>query len=115
MTKNEMKDLMFDVLNDHDSLFKDVTLSDALDALIISPIDNENIFIIKIDYLKDREDVMRLCARKNPAFLSMGLAILQLYNLGIIEEDVANDYMAKVAKHADKLEKQYEEAQKSII
>ena len=48
MTKNEMKDLMFDVLNEHDSLFKDVTLSDALDALIINPIDDENTFIIKI-------------------------------------------------------------------
>lgn len=112
MTKNEMKDLMFDVLNDHDSLFKDVTLSDALDALIINPIDDENIFIIKVDYLKDREDVMRLCARKNPAFLSMGLAIMQLCELKIIGEDTAKNYMAEVAKHADKLEMQYEEARK---
>lgn len=112
MTKNEMKDLMFDVLNEHDSLFKDVTLSDALDALIINPIDDENIFIIKVDYLKDREDVIRLCARKNPAFLSMGLAIMQLCDLEIINEDTAKNYMAEVAKHADTLETQYEEAQK---
>lgn len=111
MTKNEMKDLMFDVLNDHGLLFKDVTLSDALDALIINPIDDENIFIIKVDYLKDREDVIRLCARKNPAFLSMGLAIMQLCDLEIIDENIAKDYMAEIAKHADKLEKQYNEAQ----
>lgn len=111
MTKNKMKDLMFDVLNEHDSLFKDVTLSDALDALIINPIDDENIFIIKVDYLKDKEDVIRLCARKPPTFLSMGLAIMQLCDLQIINEYTAKNYMAKVAKHADKLEMQYEEAQ----
>lgn len=112
MTKNEMKDLMFEVLNEHDSLFKDITLSDVLDALIINPIDDENIFIIKVDYLKDKEDIIRLCARKNPAFLSMGLAIMQLRDLEIIDEDTAKNYMTEVAKYADTLEIQYEEAQK---
>lgn len=112
MTKNEMKDLMFEVLNEHDSLFKDITLSDVLDALIINPIDDESIFIIKVDYLKDKEDIIRLCARKNPAFLSMGLAIMQLRDLEIIDEDTAKNYMTEVAKYADTLEIQYEEAQK---
>lgn len=112
MTKNEMKNLMFEVLNEHDSLFKDITLSDVLDALIINPIDDENIFIIKVDYLKDREDIIRLCARKNPAFLSIGLAIMQLCDLEIIDEDTAKNYMSEVAKHTDTLEIQYEEAQK---
>lgn len=106
-----MKDLIFDVLNKHDSLFKDVTLSDTLDALIINPADTDSTFIIKVDYLKDREDIIRLCARKNPAFLSMELAILKLCDLEIIEEHIAKDYMAEIAKHADKLEKQYNEAQ----
>lgn len=32
------------------SYFKDISLSDALDALIINPIDNENIFIIWVNY-----------------------------------------------------------------
>ncbi len=112
MTKNEMKDLMFDVLNEHDSLFKDVTLSDALDALIINPIDDENTFIIKVDYLKNRENITRLCARKNSASLSIELAILQLCDLGIIEKCVANEYIAEVAKQANKLEKQYGKVQK---
>lgn len=107
-----MKDLMFDVLNEHDSLFKDVTLSDTLDALIINPIDDENIFIIKVDYLKDNEDVIRLSARKSPAFLSIGLAIMQLCDLEIVDEDTAQNYIAEVAKHVDKLELQHEEAQK---
>lgn len=58
MTKNEMKDLMFDVLNEHDSLFQDITLSDALDALIINPIGDENTFFIKVEYLNNKKDVV---------------------------------------------------------
>ena len=52
MTKNEMKDLLFDTLNEHDTLFSDITLNDTLNSLIVTSIDKER-FIITIDNLKE--------------------------------------------------------------
>ena len=41
MTKNEMKDLLFETLNEHDTLFSDITLNDTLNSLIVTSIRSE--------------------------------------------------------------------------
>ena len=38
---------------------------------------------------------------------------MKLCDLGIIEECIANNYMAEIAKHADELEQQYKKYQKN--
>ncbi len=52
MTKNEMKDLLFETLNEHDILFSDIALNDTLNSIIVTSIDKDK-FIITIDHLKE--------------------------------------------------------------
>lgn len=44
MKKYEMKDFLFELLNEHDSQFSDISLDGALDALIVNTIDGKSPF-----------------------------------------------------------------------
>lgn len=47
MHKDDLKDFLFDILNEHDTIFTDISLDDETDTIFIKSVDGEN-FIVTV-------------------------------------------------------------------
>lgn len=106
MQKDEMKDLLLEMLNERDGLFSGVTLDDSQDAIMVRFIDGEG-YVLTIEHLENREKLIRQWARENPVSLSMEFILLYLLEEGIIPLEHVRGYMMEITKRADELEKKY--------
>ncbi|MFG6384410.1 MAG: hypothetical protein K1V96_09165 [Lachnospiraceae bacterium] len=106
MTKKDLLDWLFEMLNEHDSLFLDVGLDDTLDALLVTTIDKER-FIIMTDYLKENEEMIRCWEKNNPVTFVIEMALMILADLGIISERQREDFHLQVTKFTDVLQETY--------
>lgn len=107
MTKTEIKDLLFEMLKKNDTFFVDIRFNSRLDALILKTIAGEE-FIIKVDYLKDGEETIRLETKKNPFAVIIGLALIQMADLNILTREEAKKYLSEVSKRSIELSEKYE-------
>ena len=99
MTKNELKHLLFELLKDRTTQFSDVTADDALDALIIKPVNGKPL-IINVDSYNEGEKYIRLWAKEKPVSLSISLALMQMIDLGILTEEEALKYQEQALEIA---------------
>lgn len=106
MTKDQVKDLLFEILNEHDSLFTDLTLDDTLNSLIITFIDKEK-FIITVNDFKENEITIRHWVRNSPATLAIEMALIILADLKIITEEEREKFHLETTKYADVLEERF--------
>ena len=106
MQKDEMKDLLLEILNEKDGLFSDVTLDDSQDAIMVRFIDGDG-YVLTIEHLENREELIRQWARENPVSLSMEFMMIYLIESEIIDRETARGYMKEIAIRACELEKKY--------
>lgn len=106
MQKDEMKDLLLEMLNEKDGLFSDVTLDDSQDAIMVRFTDGEG-YVLTIEHLENREELIRQWARENPVSLSMEFMMIYLIELEIIDRETARGYMKEIAIRASELEEKY--------
>lgn len=106
MTTNEMKDLLFEILNEHDTLFSDVALDDTRDALIVTSIDKKKFSLI-VENMDEGREVIRLWAKENPATLNIEIALIQMADAGIISEEEREKYHLETVKNEYLLKERY--------
>lgn len=102
MTKNEFKDLLFDILNEQDSLFYDVELDESLDSIIVRVIDNDEFIIHTDSLLKDDREIRRFI-KDFPLLCFMEMAVIKLYQYRFIDEQEKERLMCEIASHAKEL------------
>lgn len=130
MKKEIFKDLLFQILNENDTFLKDIELDDTNDTLIIQCIDGSKFslqihepfsqFVIQdstIDhayfenYINQKSaylDDVNILAQENPFVFLIFIVILKLSELNIISEQNAQNLMAQVQPHAQKLKEQWD-------
>mgnify|MGYP007046661174 FL=1 len=106
MTTNDMKDLLFEILNEHDTLFSDVALDDTRDALIVTSIDKKKFSLI-VENMDEGREVIRLWAKENPATLNIEIALIQMADAGIISEEEREKYHLETVKNEYLLKERY--------
>lgn len=100
MTKEDLKDFLFEMLNEHDSLFSDLSLDDETDSIFIKSVD-ENNFIITVSPVTANEALIELWAKKNPELMSLALGVLNMRDLGEFTEEEVDRYLAEIVGKAD--------------
>ena len=106
MQKDEMKDLLLEMLNEKDGLFSDVTSDDSQDAIMVKSVNGKS-YVLTMEQVEDREEFIRQWARENPVSLSMEFVLLYLLEEGIIPLEDVRGYMTEITKRADELEEKY--------
>lgn len=100
MDKDTLKDFLFDIMNDHDEMFTDISLDDATDTIFVKAVDGER-FIITVSPVTADEALIELWAKKNPELMSLALGVLNMRGLGVFTEEEANEYLSSILERAD--------------
>jgi len=100
MDKDELKDLLFEMLNEHDALFSDLSLDDETDTILIKSVDGES-FIVTVSPVTADEALIELWAKKNPELMALALGVLNMRDLGGFTEEEANKYLSEITRKAD--------------
>ena len=59
MHKDDLKDFLFEILNEHDTIFMDISLDDETDTIFIKSVDGEN-FIVTVSPVTADEVLIEL-------------------------------------------------------
>ncbi len=100
MDKNRLKDLLFEMLNEHDALFSDLSLDDETDSIFINTIDGEG-FIVTVSPITADKALIELWAKKNPELMNLALGVLNMRDLGEFTEDETDRYLSEIIERAD--------------
>ena len=100
MTKEDLKDFLFETLNEHDSLFSDLSLDDETDTIFIKSVNGEN-FIVTVSPVTADEALIELWAKKNPELMSLALSVLNMRDLEIFTEEEAHRYLSEIVEKAN--------------
>ncbi len=106
MKNGKMIDLLLEILNEKDGLFSDVTLNDSQDAIMVRFIDGDG-YVLTIEHLENREELIRQWARENPVSLSMEFMMIYLIESEIIDRETGRGCMKEIAIRASELEEKY--------
>lgn len=100
MNKDELKNLLFEMLNEHDALFSDLSLDDETDTIFIKTVDGEN-FIVTISPVTADKALIELWAKRNPELMSLALGVLNMRDLGGFTEEETHTYLSEIISKAD--------------
>jgi hypothetical protein len=100
MYKDDLKDFLFDILNEHDTIFTDISLDDETDTIFIKSVDGEN-FIVTVSPVTADEALIELWAKKNPELMSLALGVLNMRDLGGFTEEETHRYLSEIVGKAD--------------
>ena len=100
MHKDDLKDFLFDILNEHDTIFTDLSLDDETDTIFIKSVDGEN-FIVTVSPVTADEALIELWAKKNPELMSLALGVLNMRDLGGFTEEETHRYLSEIVGKAD--------------
>lgn len=100
MDKDELKDLLFEMLNEHDALFSDLSLDDETDTIFIKSAGGES-FIVTVSPVTADEALIELWAKRNPELMSLALGVLNMRDLGGFTEEEAHTYPSEIISKAD--------------
>lgn len=100
MDKDKLKDLLFEMLNEHDALFSDLSLDDETDTIFIKAVDGEN-FIVTVSPVTADEALIELWAKRNPELMSLALGVLNMRDLGGFTEEETHRYLSEIISKAD--------------
>ena len=93
MHKDDLKDFLFDILNEHDTIFTDISLDDETDTIFIKSVDGEN-FIVTVSPVTADEALIELWAKKNPELISLALSVLNMRDLELVSNHQFNWWFA---------------------
>lgn len=94
MTKDKLKDYIFEILNENDSNFKDIFLDDIADTIRLKMQSDEE-YLLK---LESREESEMKHRKKSYISLVLGIAVLGLFDFDIIEWEDAEIFLKKIQK-----------------
>lgn len=100
MHKDDLKDFLFDILNEHDTIFTDLSLDDETDTIFIKSVDGEN-FIVTVSPVTADEALIELWAKKNPELMSLALGVLNMRDLGEFTEEETHRYLSEIVGKAN--------------
>lgn len=100
MHKDDLKDFLFEILNEHDTIFMDISLDDETDTIFIKSVDGEN-FIVTVSPVTVDEALIELWAKKNPELMSLALGVLNMRDLGGFTEEETHRYLSEIVGKAD--------------
>ncbi len=100
MHKDDLKDFLFDILNEHDTIFTDLSLDDETDTIFIKSVDGEN-FIVTVSPVTADEALIELWAKKNPELMSLALGVLNMRDLGGFTEEETHRYLSEIVGKAN--------------
>jgi hypothetical protein len=100
MDKDKLKDMLFDMLNENDTLFSDISLDDETDAILIKSVEGQR-FIVTVSPVTTDETLIKLLTRKNPELMSVALGVTYMRDFGIFTEEEANKYLLEIVEKAE--------------
>lgn len=100
MNKNGLKDWLFELFNEHDSLFSDISTDDGADTLFVKSADGQ-MFSITVNAITDDEALLNIWAKKNPGYTSVALGILNLRDLDALTAEEFEQYLSAVIERSD--------------
>lgn len=100
MNKDKLKGLLFEMLNEHDALFSDLSLDDETDTIFIKAVDGEN-FIVTVSPVTTDEALIELWAKRNPELMSLALGVLNMRDLGGFTDEETHRYLSEIISKAD--------------
>ena len=81
MDKDKLKDFLFEILNENDELFSDVSLDDETDTLFLTSVGGKR-FIVTVSAVAADKAIIELWAKKNPELMSIVLGVVYMRDLG---------------------------------
>lgn len=100
MNKDKLKDMLFDILNENDTLFSDISLDNETDTIFIESVEGQ-MFIITVSPVTADEALIELWAKKNPELMSVALGVTYMRDFGIFTEEEANKYLLEIVEKAE--------------
>ena len=93
--KDALKDFLFDIMNEHDEMFADISLDDGTDTIYVRTVDGDK-FIVTVSPVTADEALIELWTEKNPELMSLALGVLNMRDLGGFTEEEANSYLSSI-------------------
>ena len=93
--KDALKDFLFDIMNEHDEMFADISLDDGTDTIYVRTVDGDK-FIVTVSPVTADEALIELWTKKNPELMSLALGVLNMRDLGGFTEEEANSYLSSI-------------------
>lgn len=100
MDKDGLKNFLFDIMNENDTKFANISLDDETDTIFVNTVDGGQ-FIVTVSPVTADEALIELWAKKNPKMMSLALGVLNMRNLGAFTEDETNGYLSVILENAD--------------
>lgn len=99
MDKDKLKDYLFEILNENDELFSDVSLDDETDTLFITTVDGKR-FIVTVSPMTEDESLTELWEKKNSQLMTVALGVIYMRDLEVFTEEETNKYLSEIVKKA---------------
>lgn len=93
--KDALKDFLFDIMNEHDEMFADISLDDGTDTIYVRTVNGDK-FIVTVSPVTADEALIELWTKKNPELMSLALGVLNMRSLGGVTEEEANSYLSSI-------------------
>lgn len=93
--KDALKDFLFDIMNEHDEMFADISLDDGTDTIYVRTVNGDK-FIVMVSPVTADEALIELWTKKNPELMSLALGVLNMRDLGGFTEEEANSYLSSI-------------------
>lgn len=100
MDKDGLKNFLFDIMNENDTKFANISLDDETDTIFVNTVGGGQ-FIVTVSPVTADEALIELWAKKNPKMMSLALGVLNMRNLGAFTEDETNGYLSVILENAD--------------
>ncbi len=98
--KDALKDFLFDIMNEHDEMFADISLDDETDTIFVRTVDRDR-FLVTVSSVTADKALIELWSKKNPELMSLALGVLNMRNLGEFTEEEVNSYLSSILERAD--------------
>lgn len=100
MDKDKLKDYLFEILNENDELFSDVSLDDETDTLFITTVDGKR-FMATVSPMTEDKSLTELWEKKNSQLVTIALGVIYMRDLEVFSEDETNKYLSEIVKMAE--------------
>ncbi|MCI9175965.1 MAG: hypothetical protein HFH49_13690 [Lachnospiraceae bacterium] len=98
--KDDLKDFLFNIMNEHGTIFTDISLDDETDTIFVSTVDGGR-FVVTVSPVTADEALIELWAKKNPELMSLVLGVLNMRDLGVFTEEESDKYLSAILDNAD--------------
>jgi hypothetical protein len=99
MDKDKLKDYLFEILNENDELFSDVSLDDETDTFFITTVDGKR-FIVTVSPMTEDESLTVLWEKKNSQLMTIAFGVIYMRDLEVFTEEETNKYLSEIVKKA---------------